>query len=69
MLKVIATIEKPVIHYKVLAAANKPVDESWERLGTTVRPSDVVCLGMFLKDDPGIVAKNVALFERIVEKA
>jgi hypothetical protein len=68
MLKVIATIEKPVVHYKVLAAANKPVGESWERLGTTVRPSDIVCLGMFLKDDPEIITKNVALFERIVEK-
>lgn len=67
MLAVIRTINAPVVHYKVLAAGNKPFQSAFERLGQTMRPRDVVCLGMFLKDDPEMIRRNVALFERIVE--
>ena len=68
MLRVIPTIKTPVVHYKVFAGGNKPIIESFERLGKTVRPSDIVCVGMFLKDDPDMITKNVALFEKHVDK-
>jgi len=68
MLMLIASIPRPVVHYKVLAAGNKPIEESFERLGRTVRENDVVCIGMYLGDDPGMIRKNVMLIERHVEK-
>ena len=68
MLAFIPTAKTPVIHYKVLAGGNKPVIESFERLSTTVREQDVVCIGMYLGDDPDIITKNVELIDTYVEK-
>jgi hypothetical protein len=67
MLAVIATIQHPVIHYKVFAGGNKPVIPAFELLGKVMRPNDAVCLGVFLKDDPDMIAKDVQLFEKHVE--
>ena len=69
MLEVIHTLRAPVIHYKVFAGGNMPVDEAYEVMGRVVRPTDAVCLGMFVKDDPGMLARNVALFEKHVDKS
>ncbi len=66
MLEVIATIERPVAHYKVLAAGNKAILPAFERLGRVMRPNDVAVVGIFPKDDPEMIAKDVALFERYV---
>ena len=67
MLEVIATIEKPVVHYKVFAAGNKPIPEAFETMGKAMRKGDVACVGFFPKDDPEIIAKDVALFEEYVD--
>lgn len=67
MLDVIATIEKPVIHYKVFAGGNMPVVPAFELLGRVMRDNDVICTGFFLKDDPDMIAQDVALFEEYVE--
>jgi hypothetical protein len=69
MLHMIATIPKPVVHYKVFAGGNKPVLPAFELLGRVMRPNDVACVGLFLKDDPEMIAKDVALFERYVDGA
>lgn len=69
MLEVIATIEKPVIHYKVFAGGNKPVVPAFELLGRVMRETDVVCVGFFTKDDPEMIAKDVALFEKHVDSS
>jgi len=69
MLAVIATIERPVIHYKVFAAGNKPILPAFELLGKVMRPRDLVCVGVFLKDDPDMIEKDVALFEQHVERS
>ena len=66
MLDVIATIEKPVVHYKVFAAGNKPIVPAFELLGQVMRENDVACVGLFTKDDPDQIAKDVALFEKYV---
>ncbi len=68
MLRVIATIKTPVVHYKVFAAGNKPVLPAFKLLGKTMRKNDVVCIGMFLKDDPDMIAKNIANFEKHVDR-
>ncbi len=67
MLRVIATIEKPVVHYKVFAAGNKPIRPAFEVLGKHMRKRDVCCVGVFPKDDPEMLSKDVALFEEYVD--
>ncbi|MGQ9661737.1 MAG: hypothetical protein ACUVWX_05270 [Kiritimatiellia bacterium] len=68
MLAVIETIRTPVVHYKVFAGGNRPIIPAWELLGQVMKPNHVVCAGMFLKDDPEMIAKNVAFFEKYVEQ-
>jgi hypothetical protein len=67
MLRVIATIEKPVVHYKVFAAGNKPILPAFEVLRRGMRKKDVCCVGVFPKDDPDMLSKDVALFEQYVD--
>jgi hypothetical protein len=67
MLEVIATIQKPVAHYKVFAGGNKPIREAFEVMGKHMRDMDVACVGMFIKDDPDMITKDVALFEEYVD--
>ncbi|MBN1669573.1 MAG: hypothetical protein JXR37_00970 [Kiritimatiellae bacterium] len=66
MIATIQTIKTPVVHYKVLAAGNKPIEPSFEVLGKAMRPGDVTNIGMFLGDDPDMITKNIALFEKYV---
>ena len=68
MLDVIATIPKPVVHYKVFAGGNKPIVEAFETMGRSMRENDIACVGLFLKEDPDMVAKDIALFEKYVDK-
>lgn len=67
MAALIQTIAKPVMHYKVFAAGNLPVDEGFQFLARTMRPGDAVCIGHYLKGHPNQIAENVATFERLVE--
>jgi len=67
MLEVIATIEDPVVHYKVFAAGNMPIVPGFEVMGKAMRETDVACVGLFLKDDPEMIQKDVALFEEYVD--
>ncbi len=68
MLAVIATIRRPVVHYKVLAGGNRPVAPAFERLGQVMRATDVACLGMCTRDNPDVIAEDVALFARHVDR-
>jgi len=67
MLDVIATIAGPVVHYKVFAAGNKPIIPAFRTMARAMRPGDVACVGVFPKDDPQMLATDVALFEQYVE--
>lgn len=68
MLKVISTIAKPVVHYKVFAGGNKPIIQSFEIMGKSMRESDIACVGFFLKDDMDMIKKDIALFEKCIDK-
>ncbi len=68
MLDVISTIQKPVAHYKVFAGGNKPIIEAFEVMGKSMRDNDVACVGFFVKDDPDMIRKDIALFEKYVDK-
>jgi len=69
MLKVVATLPRPVVHYKVFAAGNRPIEEGFQTLGRAMRENDVACIGVFTHDEPQMIAKDVGLFERYVEGA
>jgi len=68
MMKTIAGIKKPVVHYKVFAGGNKPIVPVFNLLGNVVRPHDVVLAGVFTKDNPNMINENISLFEKYIDK-
>jgi hypothetical protein len=62
MLKMISSLSKPVIHYKVLAAGRNNPDDAFRVVAGAMRPSDMVCVGVSLGDDPAQLEKDVSLF-------
>ena len=68
MLEVIAAAKTPVVHYKVFAGGNRPIVPAFEVLGEHMRDMDVACVGIFTKDDPDMIHKDIALFEAYVDK-
>jgi hypothetical protein len=69
MLQVIATLPTPAVHYKVFAAGNRPIDEAFGVLGRCVRKNDIICIGVFPKDDPDMLCKDIRLFDYHVERS
>ena len=67
MFEVISSIQTPVVHYKVFAAGNRPIREGFEFMRDNMREGDIACVGMFTKDDPEMIRKNVSLFEEYVD--
>ena len=67
MLEVIATLQTPVVHYKVFAAGNRPILKGFEYMRDNMRAGDIACVGMFTKDDPEMIRENVSLFEEYVD--
>lgn len=69
MLQTIATIQqinRPIVHYKVFAGGNKPILPAFELLQKVMRPNDVICAGMFTKDNPNMIQENVKLVEEYI---
>jgi len=62
MLEVIRTLDKPVIHYKVLAAGRHDPREALPFVVEQMRPGDAVCVGIFAKDNPNMLAEDVDIF-------
>jgi hypothetical protein len=67
MLAVVKTLTCPAVHYKVFGGGNRPIAEAFETMGRAVRDGDVVCIGLFPKDDPGVLVKDIEMFEEYVE--
>jgi hypothetical protein len=68
MLEVIAKVPSSVVHYKVFAGGNRPVLDAFRTLGRAMRKNDVALIGVFPKDDPQMIRKDIALFEEHVER-
>ncbi len=64
MTSLIPALSKPVIHYKILAAGRNDPDEAFAYCSRILRPQDCVCVGIFRKDDPEMLARDVGLFEK-----
>jgi len=61
-----ATLSRPVIHYKILAAGRNDPREAFAYCGRHMRPQDLACVGVFTGDDPGMIEEDVRLFEECV---
>jgi len=63
MVETIATLSKPAIHYKVLAAGRNDPAEAFAFVARHLREGDAVCVGVYPAQKPGMVAEDVRLFE------
>ena len=67
MVALIHTIPWPVVHYKVFAGGNRPIQPAFQFLASSMRPNDLVCIGHYLGDNPNMIAENAQAFDRVVE--
>jgi len=63
MTDLIATLSRPVVHYKILAAGRNDPAEAFAYCGAQMRPHDLACIGIFTGDDPRMLETDVRLFE------
>ncbi len=63
MAATIQELPRPVIHYKVMAAGRNDPAEALAFTARTMRATDAVCVGVFTKDKPDMIAEDVGLFE------
>ena len=61
MLRTIAGLSRPALHYKVLAGGNADVAESMAVAAEHLRPQDAVVIGVFLKDKPDMIEEDIRL--------
>jgi hypothetical protein len=59
-------LSKPVIHYKVMAAGRNDPKEAFAYVARHMRGDDGVCVGIFAKDMPDMLAEDVRLFEECI---
>jgi hypothetical protein len=69
MVQLIAQLTKPVIHYKVFAAGRNDPAEAMDFCAQHLRPQDAVCVGVFPKDNPNMLAEDCDLLEKSLRKA
>jgi hypothetical protein len=66
--KAVATIRaittKPVVAYKILGAARLPPEEGFAYAFKNIAAKDGVCVGIYNKDRPGMIAEDVKLMRR-----
>jgi hypothetical protein len=67
MLQTIQHLTKPVIHYKILAAGRIDPVMGFQRAAKAMRSNDAVCVGIFSKDDPQMLEKDIKLIEKYTE--
>jgi hypothetical protein len=64
MTGLIATLSRPAIHYKILAAGRNDPEAAFAYCGVHMRPGDLACVGVFTGDDPKMLEQDVRLFEK-----
>jgi hypothetical protein len=68
MTRFIEGLSKPVIHYKVLAAGRNDPAEAFSVVADAMRPTDAVCVGVYPKDKPGMLADDVRLLHAALDR-
>ena len=57
----LATLSKPAIHYKILAAGRLGPQEAFAYAADHMRPCDAVCVGIYTQDDRRMLATDIEL--------
>ncbi len=65
MTAIVPELKRPVIHYKIFAAGRTHPREAFAVLAQHLRAQDAVCLGIFPKDNPNMLAEDLQLFAEI----
>jgi hypothetical protein len=63
MTRMIHSLSKPVIHYKVLAAGRHDPSDAFAYVAEHLRPQDAVAVGVFLKDNEDMLEQDVQFLE------
>ncbi len=63
MVDVIQGLSKPVIHYKIMAAGRNDPQAAFAFVAAHLRPQDAVCIGVYTKDHPNMLAEDWQLLE------
>jgi hypothetical protein len=63
MTELIPMLSKPVVHYKILAAGRNDPAAAFAFAASKMRQNDAVCVGIYPRDRPGMLAEDVRLLE------
>ena len=64
MTAAIQKLSKPVIHYKILAGARNDPKDAFRYTASKMRAGDAVCVGIYPKDKPDMIAEDLRLLEK-----
>ncbi len=64
MTDLIRELTRPAIHYKVMAAGRNDPRQALRVVAENLRTGDAVCVGVFPKDNPGMLREDVELLKR-----
>jgi hypothetical protein len=67
MVATIRDLRAPAIHYKIFAAGRKDPREAFAFVAQHLRPQDAVCIGIFARDKPDMLAEDVRLFDEALK--
>jgi hypothetical protein len=63
MTDVIQGLDRPVIHYKVLAAGRNDPAQAFDFAASRMRSNDAVCVGVYPKDKPDMLHEDARLLD------
>jgi hypothetical protein len=69
MTELIQGLSRPVIHYKVLAAGRNHPEEAFAYTARSMRDTDAVCVGIYTKENPHMLEKDVELLAQSIKMA
>ncbi len=68
MTDLIQTLTHPVIHYKIMAAGRNDPRAAFAFAASKMRANDAVCVGIYPKEDPGILRQDITLLEESLSR-
>jgi hypothetical protein len=68
MVRIIAQLSKPAIHYKIFAAGRNDPAQAIAFAAQHLRPQDAVCIGVFPKDKPDMLQEDARLLEHSLKR-
>ena len=69
MTELIQRLSRPAIHYKILAAGRNDPPDAFEIAVRAMRSNDMVCVGIFTRDQEDMLVQDVELFIDALERS